>query len=92
MKMVKLFFVVALLALALTGCAAPAAAPVAEEAAAPATEAAEAAPAAAEGPAGVFRSPMRTGATVASRASGCSWARRESAASVIMIPPDGRSA
>jgi peptide/nickel transport system substrate-binding protein len=61
MKMIKLFFVVALLALALTGCVAPAA-PAAEEAAAPAAE--EAAPAAAEGPAGVFRSPMRTGCAV----------------------------
>jgi peptide/nickel transport system substrate-binding protein len=61
MKMIKLFFVVALLALALTGCVAPAV-PAAEEAAAPAAE--EAAPAAAEGPAGVFRSPMRTGCAV----------------------------
>jgi peptide/nickel transport system substrate-binding protein len=62
MKHFKWFLMVALLALA--GCAAPAAAP-----AAPAEEAApvaDAAPAAVEstGPAGVFRSPMRTGCAV----------------------------
>ncbi len=62
MKRFKWFLMVALLALA--GCAAPTAAP-----AAPAEEAApvaDAAPAAAEstGPAGVFRSPMRTGCAV----------------------------
>ena len=62
MKHFKWFLMVALLALA--GCAAPTAAP-----AAPAEEAApvaDAAPAAAEstGPAGVFRSPMRTGCAV----------------------------
>ena len=62
MKRFKWFLMVALLALA--GCVAPTAAP-----AAPAEEAApvaDAAPAAAEstGPAGVFRSPMRTGCAV----------------------------
>ena len=65
MKLLKLFFVVALFAMVLAGCAAPAAAPAAP-AAGDAAPAADAAPAvvASTGPAGVFRSPMRTGCAV----------------------------
>lgn len=87
MKVYKLFAIVALIAVVMAGCAAPAATPApapaaaeptkAPEAAAPAaveptaapaaaepTKAPEAAPAGSEGPAGVFRSPMRTGCAV----------------------------
>ncbi len=77
MKVTQLFVIVALFAMVLSGCAAPAAtttpatpAPAAVEPTkapeAPAAPAVEptAAPAAATGPAGVFRSPMRTGCAV----------------------------
>lgn len=70
MKVYKLFILVALFAVALAGCATPAAtpapaAPQATEAPAPAAPAPEAAaPAASTGPAGVFRSPMRTGCAI----------------------------
>ncbi len=66
MKSRILFLLVALFAMMLAGCAAPVAAPAAPAAEEAAPAAAEAAPAAAEaaGPAGVFRSPMRTGCAV----------------------------
>jgi peptide/nickel transport system substrate-binding protein len=66
MKSRLLFLLVALFAMMLAGCAAPAAAPAAPAAEETAPAAEEGAPAAAEaaGPAGVFRSPMRTGCAV----------------------------
>ena len=66
MKIRMLFLLVALFAMLLAGCAAPAAAPAAPAAEETAPAAEEGAPAAAEaaGPAGVFRSPMRTGCAV----------------------------
>ena len=66
MKIRMLFLLVALFAMLLAGCAAPAAAPAAPAAEETAAAAEEGAPAAAEaaGPAGVFRSPMRTGCAV----------------------------
>lgn len=68
MKIYKLVVIVAMLVMVLAGCAAPAGTPAAQAPAEGATQAPEeaAAPAAAaaEGPAGVFRSPMRTGCAV----------------------------
>lgn len=78
MKVYKLFALVVVIALVLAGCGTPAATPAPEATTAPAAQpaapdataapaeatAAPAAPSTATGPAGVFRSPMRTGCAI----------------------------
>lgn len=68
MKVYKLFAIVMLVAMVLAGCGAPAATPAPQATTAPEATAAPAeatqAPVTSTGPAGVFRSPMRTGCAI----------------------------